>query len=132
MYLNKVFEGTVSTHTPLGSIDLSGYKSYAVLLRLDNAKSDTDDFRFTTYNNSIQVYQHDFKTTSGWHIHNVIHDIFHPKVSFVLYTWNNQANVSLWVYATCCDPADTIKELKVVHPKLELTKIGIIKTIEPK
>jgi len=127
MILKKIFEGTVTTHTPLGNIDLSGYKRYSVLLRLDNAKSDTETFRFTTYNNSIQVYQHDFYTQNGWYIHNVIHEIYHPKVGFVLYNWNNEAKVRLWIYATCCTPEEVKRKRRVIHPRrVKLTEIGII------
>ncbi len=128
MILKKVFEGTVTTHTPLGNIDLSGYRRYSVLLRLDDARSDTEAFRFTTYNNNIQVYQHDFNTSSGWYIHNVIHNIFHPKVGFVLYNWNNEARVRLWIYATCCTPAEIKKRRLVLRPrKLEFTELGVIR-----
>ena len=129
MILKKVFDGTVTTHTPLGSIDLSGYRCYSVLLRVEDAKSDTEPFRFTTYNNGIQVYQDDFNTTGGWYIHNVIHDIFHPSpVSFVLYDWKNEAKVKLWIYATCCTPAEIPKEVQVLAmKKVELTDMGIIR-----
>lgn len=85
MILTKIFDENVTTHTPLGSIDLSGYSCYSVLLRVDNATSNTQPFRFTTYNNNIQAYQHEFSATNGWHTHNVVHDIFSPTFSFVLY-----------------------------------------------
>ncbi len=128
MILSTVFDGTVTTHTPLGNIDLSGYSNYSVLLRVDGAKNDTEGFRFTTYHDGIQVYQYDFKTTGGWHTHNVVHNIFHPKVGFVLYDWKNEAKVRLWIYATCCNPGEIQGEPKVIRPKtIELTEVGMIK-----
>ncbi len=128
MILDTVYDGPVTKHTPLGNIDLSGYSVYSVLLRIDEAKSDTEDFRFTTYHNNIQVYQHDFKTTGGWHIHNVVHNIFHPKISFVLYNWKNEAKVKLWIYATCCNHDEIQGIPKIIRPKsIEFTEFGIIK-----
>ena len=41
MFLTKLFDGNVTTHTPLGGINLSGYSRYSVLLRIDNAASNT-------------------------------------------------------------------------------------------
>jgi hypothetical protein len=127
MIVSKIFDGSVTTHTPLGKIDLSGYSRYSVLLRVDNAKSNTDPFRFTTYDNNIQVYQHEFTTTGGWHTHSVIHEIFHPSVSFILYNWNNQATVKLWLYATCCSYEEVKEKRKVVQlENVKFTDLGVI------
>jgi hypothetical protein len=129
MILTKLFDGNITTHTPLGLLDLTGYSRYSVLLRIDNAASNTQPFRFTTYNNNIQVYQHDFNTTNGWHIHNIVHDIFHPRVSFVMYVWNNQALVRLWIYATCCS-SEEIKKEPPQPQELKEVKFTEIGTIE--
>lgn len=127
MIVSKIFDGSVTTHIPLGKIDLSGYSRYSVLLRVDNSKSNTDPFRFTTYNNNIQVYQHEFTTTSGWHTYTIIHEIFHPSVSFILYNWNNQATVKLWLYATCCSYEEVKEKPKVLHlENVKFTDLGVI------
>ncbi|HEY7569771.1 MAG TPA: hypothetical protein VH796_00255 [Nitrososphaeraceae archaeon] len=127
MILTKLFDGNVNTSTPLGGLNLSSFSHYSVLLRIDNAASNTQPFRFTTYNNNIQVYQHDFSTTNGWHTHNIVHDIFHPNVSFVMYVWNNSALIRLWIYATCCNPNEKKKEAQHLEVKgIKFTELGIV------
>jgi hypothetical protein len=129
MILTKLFDGNITAHTPLGRVDLTGYSHYSVILRIDNAGSNTQPFRFTTYNYNIQVYQHDFNTVNGWHTHNVVHDIFHPDVSFVMYVWNNQALVRLWIYSTCCNSEEIKKEPRQ-HLELKGVKFTEVGTIE--
>jgi len=132
MLLKKIFDGRISDNTPLGGIDLSGFTQYSVLLRLDHSQNNTRHFNFTTYNNNIQVSNDIFLTTLGWHTHNAIYKIFHPLVSFVMYT-PNSADVKLWVYATCCNPTEMLKNPKTfILKKVEFTKLGVIKTVTRK
>ncbi len=129
MILTKLFEDNITNHTHLGGLDLSGYSRYSILLRISNSSSNTEPFRFTTYNNNIQVYQHDFTTTNGWYNYNVVHDIFHPSVGFVMYVWNNNASLQLWIYATCCNSEEIKKGPQHLELKeIEFTEMGVIES----
>ncbi len=131
MILEKLFDGNIASTTVLGNLDLAGYMRYSLILRIDDARSDTEPFRFITYHNHIQVYQHEFTTGKNnyWHTHNIVHNIFHPDVLFMMYVWNNQAKVRLWIYATCCN-SEEIKKGPPRHLGLKDVKFTEIGTIE--
>ena len=126
MILKTIFNGIVNTNTNLGHFDLSGYQKYAVLFRVDHA-SPTDPLRLLTYNNNMQIYSHDFIPTNGWYNYTAIHEVFHPDVSFVFNVWNTQANLMMWIYATCCGEKN--KMTRPLVPK-SIKKIDFTKSFE--
>jgi hypothetical protein len=93
-----VMDKTISTSTPAQSVNLAGYREYAVLARFEGPPS--AEFRMEINNHALLVTQEQIKlNANGWLNFARVYKVYAPDVGIVIYHPPANLRVRMTVYA---------------------------------
>lgn len=97
-FFTMVLDQTISTSTPATTVNLAGYREYAVLARFEGPP--LGDFRMEINNNQQLVTQEKLQLNeSGWLNFARTYRVYAPNVGIVIYHPPANLNVRMSIYA---------------------------------
>jgi hypothetical protein len=93
-----IMDETISTHKPAKTVNLSGFREFSVLARLEGAPAATVRMEIN-HDNTLVTQENLQLNQSGWLNFAKSYTVFAPSLSIVLYHPSSAIKVRMTVYA---------------------------------